>query len=95
MITQSTLPCVVDLQAGFATFDSIRIPYVGSQYPAKTRGIKLIRKYLFNNKFTLADSPDTVDAGKKFDMDQSLWSFWASMKKELTQHGGKSRRSKK
>ncbi len=79
----ATIPCVVDLETQFATFDSIRIPYVGFQYPVKNRGIKLIRKYLFNNKFTFADSPDTVDIIKDMDPEQSLWSFWKTMKKEL------------
>ena len=79
----ATIPCVVDLETQFATFDSMRIPYAGFQYPVKNRGIRLIRKYLFNNKFTLKTSPDTVDQIKDMDPEQSLWSFWKGMKKEL------------
>ncbi len=79
----ATIPCVVDLETRFATFDSMRIPYMGFQYPVKNRGIKFIRKYLFNNKFTLANSPDKVDPIKDMDPEQSLWSFWKNMKKEL------------
>ena len=77
------IPCVVDLETRFATFDSIRIPYVGFQYPVKNRGIKLIRKYLFNNRLTFAQSPETVDPMKDIDPEQSLWTFWKTMKKEL------------
>lgn len=79
----ATIPCVVDLETRFATFDSIRIPYVGYQYPVKNRGIKLIRKYLFNNKLTFADSPDTLTPIKDCNPEQSLWAIWKAMKKEL------------
>ena len=61
----------------------MRIPYTGFQYPVKNRGIKIIRQYLFNNKFPFADSPDTLDPIKDMDPEQSLWDFWKTMKKEL------------
>ena len=79
----SVLPCVVDLEKRICTFDSLRIPYMGFQYPVKNRGIKIIRKYLFNNKFPLVDSPDTLDSIKDLNPEQSLWSFWKTTKKEL------------
>lgn len=78
----SVLPCVIDLEKQICTFDSMRIPFMGYQYPAKSRGIKIIRKCLFNNKLTFADSPDTLDPIKDMDPEQSLWSFWRSTKKE-------------
>ena len=77
------LPCVVDLEKQICTFDSMRMPYTGFQYPVKNRGIKIIRKYLFNKKFPFADSPDTLDTIKDMDPEQSLWDFWKTMKKEL------------
>lgn len=77
------LPCVVDLEKQICTFDSMRMPYTGFQYPVKNRGIKIIRKYLFNNKFPFADSPDMLDPIKDMDPEQSLWDFWKTMKKEL------------
>ena len=77
------LPCVVDLEKQICTFDSMRMPYTGFQYPVKNRGIKIIRQYLFNNKFPFADSPDTLDPIKDMDPEQSLWDFWKTMKKEL------------
>ena len=79
----ATIPCVVDLETQFATFDSMRIPYAGFQYPVKNRGIKLIRKCLFNGKLTFANSPDVVDPIKDMNPEQSLWFFWRNMKKEL------------
>lgn len=77
------LPCVVDLEKQVCTFDSMRMPYTGFQYPVKNRGIKIIRKYLFNNKFPFADSPDMLDPIKDMDPEQNLWDFWKTMKKEL------------
>ncbi len=77
------LPCVVDLEKQVCTFDSMRMPYTGLQYPIKNRGIKIIRKYLFNNKFPFADSTDMLDPIKDIDPEQSLWDFWKTMKKEL------------
>ncbi len=77
------LPCVVDLEKRICTFDSLRIPYTGFQYPVKNRGIRIIRKYLFNNKLTFADSPNTLDPIEDADPQQSLWSFWRMVKKDL------------
>ena len=77
------LPCVVDLEKQICTFDSMRMPYTGFQYPVKNRGIKIIRQYLFNNKFPFADSPDTLDPIKDMDSEQSLWDFWKTIKNEL------------
>lgn len=79
----SVLPCVVDSEKGTCIFDSLRIPYIGYQYPAKNRGIRIIRKKLFDGKFTLADSHDTLDPIDDIDPEQSLWSFWISAEKEL------------
>ena len=77
------LPCVIDTERQICTFDSMRMPYMGFQYPVKNRGIKIIRKCLFNNKFPFADSPDRLDPIKDMDLEQSLWLFWKTMKKEL------------
>ncbi|MBQ7330630.1 MAG: hypothetical protein IJW94_02410 [Oscillospiraceae bacterium] len=79
----AVLPCVIDVEKKICTFDSMRMPYTGFQYPVKNRGIKIIRKYLFNNKFPFADSLDMLDPIKDMDPEQSLWDFWKTMKKEL------------
>lgn len=88
----SVLPCVVDLEKRICTFDSMRIPYTGLQYPVKNRGIKIIRKYLFNNKLPFADSPDTLDSIKDLNPEQSLWSFWRTIKKELISNDKESKK---
>ncbi|MBQ8311352.1 MAG: hypothetical protein IJX80_10120 [Clostridia bacterium] len=82
-VDTAKIPCVVDLEKQFATFDSLRFPYAGLQYPVKNRGIRIVRKCLFNGKLTFADSPDMVDPIKDMDPEQSLWNFWSTMKKEL------------
>ncbi len=85
----AVLPCVIDLDEQICTFDSMRMPYIGFQYPVKNRGIKIIRKYLFNNKFPFTDSPDTLDPIKDMDPEQSLWNFWRAMKNELVSNNKK------
>lgn len=82
-IDNVTLPCVIDLEKKICTFDSLRFPYMGFQYHAKNRGIKLIRKYMFNNKLPLASSPDLLQPIEDINPEQSLWSFWRATKKEL------------
>ncbi len=88
----AVLPCVVDVEKQICTFDSMRLPYTGFQYPVKNRGIKIIRKYLFNNKFNFGNSPDTLDPIKDMDPDQSLWDFWKTMKNELVSDNKKTKR---
>jgi hypothetical protein len=77
------LPCVIDAEKQICTFDSLRLPYTGFQYPVKNRGIKIIRKYLFHNRFPFVDSPETLEPFKDMDPEQSLWDYWKTMKKEL------------
>ena len=83
------LPCVIDLENGNCTFDSLRIPYYGYQYPVKNRGIRIIRKYLFHNRFPFAESPDMLEPLKQPITSQSnwqeesLWNFWHMTKKEI------------
>ncbi len=79
----AVLPCVVDLETHVATFDSLRIPYMGFQYPVKNRGIAMIRKYVFRNAFPFADSTDMCEPIEGIDPEQSLWSFWRTTKKDL------------
>lgn len=82
-VNTSILPCVVDLEKQICTFDSLKIPYMGFQYPVKNRGIKIIRKYLFNNKFTFSTSPDTLKPINDMNPEKSLWDFWKKTKREL------------
>ena len=77
------LPCVVDMQKDICTFDSMRIIYMGFQYPVKNRGIRIIKKYLFGGRLPLDESPDTLDIIKDLNAEQSLFDLWKSTKKEL------------
>ena len=72
----SLLPCIIELREGRCTFDSLRYPYIGFGYPAKNRGINLIRNFIFGGKLPIEGEPDRDDAKPKdYDMEQSLWSF--------------------
>ena len=79
------LPCVVDLESQFCYFDNLTVPMLTGQTPMKNRGIRLLRNYLFDGKSTLADSPDTLDPITDLDIEQSLWEFWRSTKKDWYQ----------
>jgi hypothetical protein len=81
--TLATIPCVVDLDSGYATFDSVREPYIGFIYPAKNRGIRLIKRFLFNKKLPLSASPDRLEPLEIADVEQSLWSLWRHTRKSL------------
>lgn len=77
------LPCVIDLEQQICTFDSMRIPYIAFQHCAKNRGIRLIRRYLFNGKLPLSDSKDTIEPMEGIDPEQSLWAFWKTTRQEI------------
>jgi len=79
----AVLPCVVDLETHVATFDSLRIPYLGNQYPVKNRGIRFLRRYLFGGRFPYAASTDRLDPIQDLNPEQSLWEFWRATKKDL------------
>lgn len=80
----SVLPCIIDLENNICTFNSMRIPYMGYQYPMKNRGIKMIKKYIFGGRFPYKSSPDLFTLPKDdLDDNQSLWEYWKESKREL------------
>ena len=79
----SILPCVIDTKKRLCYFNSERVGYIGFQYPVKDRGIKLIKKQVFGGKPPLDNEHYISAPGIEKDLDESLWSFWRSMKKEL------------
>lgn len=81
----SFLPCVVDAERRTCVFNSERLPYLGFGYPVKNRGIRIIRKAVFGGKLPLKNNPHTLEPMKDVFEEQSLWSFWRDMKKELVQ----------
>lgn len=77
------LPCVIDNEKKLCTFDSECIPYIGFGIAAKNRGIKIIRRFLFNNRFTYSKSLDTLSPLQDMDTEQSLWSFLRTARNEI------------
>lgn len=80
---RALLPCVVDLEQQLCTFDSLRRPNILSAHAAKNRGIDLIRRCLFGGRFPYARSPEWLDPPKDVDWEQTLWSYWRTVKKEM------------
>lgn len=81
-MTDVTLPCVIDLREGRCTFSSQRLPYVGFGYPAKNRGIRLIRRMVFDDRLPLRGNEKRVPMKDEEDLDQSLWQFWQKTRVE-------------
>lgn len=80
----SFLPCVVDLGGRRCFFDSTREIYEGfGAYPAKNRGIRLIRKLVFGGKLPLAESPERVRGRLVPDTDQGLFRWISGMHRDI------------
>lgn len=78
------LPCVVDLEQQLCTFDSLRLPGICFAIAAKNRGISLIRRLLFGGRFPYARAHEWLDRKNETDWEQTLWSYWRTVKKELS-----------
>lgn len=76
----ATLICVVNMDDRTCTFDSMQEFYMQTR-PAKNRGIKIIKKLLFGNKFTYQNSPEMLPNAMDMDPEQSIWEFWRGLKK--------------
>ena len=76
------MPCVIDTQTMRCTFDSVRIPYVGMEYPVKNRGYHLIKKHVFGGKIPRKGNELLISI-KDYNPEESLWEFWHRMKVEL------------
>ena len=82
-VNSVVIPCVVDTESMTAVFNCVGIPYIAYQYPAKNRGINIVKRYLFGSVLPLKTSPDRVDMPMYYDPEQSLWSFWKDIKKKM------------
>lgn len=92
----SFLPCIIDEEAGFCIFNSIRIPYMGFAYPVKNRGIRIIRNLVFGGRLPLAYEEDVVlPEGDIAGMDLENTSLWAFIKKLHYEFVGKEKEDKK
>lgn len=79
----SFLTCVIDLENNVCVFNSLRAPYIGFGYPVINRGIRLIKKIVFNGSLPLADNNNLLEPLKDFDTEQSLWDFWQFTTSEM------------
>lgn len=77
------IPCVIDLEKGQCVFNSQRLPYVGFAYPAKNRGIRLIKKLVFGGHMPLKGNLCYAEPIKDVNLEDSLWTFWHSCSKEI------------
>ena len=92
----SFLPCIIDEEAGFCIFNSIRIPYMGFAYPVKNRGIRIIRNLVFGGRLPLAYEEDVVlPEGDIAGMDLENTSLWEFIKKLHYEFVGKEKEDKK
>lgn len=79
----AVLPCVIDLSRGICTFNSLRMPYIGFGYAVINRGVRLIRRFILGGKFPLTGNQYFVSKKDSISLDQSLWSFLKTTRKEL------------
>lgn len=77
------LPCVVDLERRLCYFNSVRFPYLGFGYPSINTGINLIIKIIFGRKPSLKNNSHFVNKNFDNDLNDSLWTFWKTTKKEV------------
>ncbi len=76
------VPCVIDLEKHICIFDSMRSPYIGFEYPAQNRGIRLIKKYIFSDKLPLSHNTHFPPSKERFSPEDSLWDLWSFLKAE-------------
>lgn len=79
----SFLPCIIDLENSICVFNSLGEPYLGFGYPAVNRGIRLIKKIIFNGTLPLSKNEYLLNSMEDIDIEQSLWHHWKNLKKEF------------
>lgn len=82
-LEDAMLVCVVDEARRACVFDSRRVPFI-SVYPAKNRGIRLIRKYVLGGRLHVEDAY-RLPSIEGMEDETSLWQVWLMCKKELVQ----------
>lgn len=82
-INDCILPCVIDLERKLCSFNSVKLPYLGFGCPVINTGIKIIKKTIFGGKPSLENNNHFINKEFDNDLDDSLWTFWKSTKKEV------------
>ena len=72
----SIIPCIINRSNKTCIFNSIRLEYIGYQYPVRNRGIRIIKKQLFNNKPNTKNNTNLLPPIKDFNTEQSLWELF-------------------
>ncbi|MBQ8503680.1 MAG: hypothetical protein IJ491_05315 [Clostridia bacterium] len=77
------LPCVVDLERKLCSFNSMKFPELGFGRHAINIGIKFISKTIFGRKPSLKNNNHFINVDLDNSLDDSLWTFWKTTKKEV------------
>lgn len=77
------VPCVVDLAHHTCVFNCVRSPYVGLGYPAKNRGIRIIKRRVFGGTWNLQGNAHFITPKEAIDLDDSLWDLWKKFRHQL------------
>lgn len=77
------LPCVIDLERKLCSFNSMKFPELGLGHHAINIGIKFICKTIFGGKPSLKNNNHFINVELDNSLDDSLWTFWKSTKKEV------------
>lgn len=74
------VPCVVDLEHHTCVFNCLRMPFTGYSYPAKNRGIRIIKSKVFGGNLNLRGNDHYLPYAQDLSPELPLWDLW----KELT-----------
>lgn len=77
------LPCVIDLERKLCSFNSMKFPELGLGHHAINIGIKFICKTIFGGKPSLENNNHFINVELDNSLDDSLWTFWKNIKKEV------------
>lgn len=87
------LPCVIDIERKLCFFNSMKFPELGLGHHAINMGIEHIRKIIFGGKPSLKNNNHFINIDLDNSLDDSLWTFWKTTKKEVV--GDKKERCKR
>ena len=73
------VPCVVDLSHHTCVFNCVRIPYIGFEYAAKNRGIRIVKNMVFGGRLNLSGNTHFLEPIRDVNPEESLWDFWKEL----------------
>ena len=78
----SVVPCIINLENHSCVFNCLRMPYVGFGYPAKNRGIRMVKRLVFGGRLPLMNNNHLLDP-IDLNPEDSLWELWSSLYYEV------------